>query len=211
MIEEILPAAVAVGGVRGLARCLAVPRGGGSDQPGGAHLAQGVPNRPCLRLPCAGRAWPSADTDRLRRTRGPGMARQGSPQHHTLCRNRASAVAEAHEILTLGIDAEPHEKLPGGVREVIARPGELTALRAMNGTVHWDRLLFSAKETVYKAWFPLAGLRDGHHRLRGGRHLHGPDHHPQPDHRVTGRWTVSGGLLATAIAVPRNTDISACL
>jgi 4'-phosphopantetheinyl transferase EntD len=22
--------------------------------------------------------------------------------------------------------------------------------------VHWDRLLFSAKESVYKAWFPLA-------------------------------------------------------
>ena len=23
--------------------------------------------------------------------------------------------------------------------------------------MHWDRLLFSAKESVYKAWFPLTG------------------------------------------------------
>ena len=27
--------------------------------------------------------------------------------------------------------------------------------RRLPGTVHWDRVLFSAKESVYKAWFPL--------------------------------------------------------
>ena len=41
----------------------------------------------------------------------------------------------------------------------IARPEELphaAAVRADVPHVHWDRLLFSAKESVYKAWFPLA-------------------------------------------------------
>jgi 4'-phosphopantetheinyl transferase EntD len=127
---------------------------------------------------------------------------------------RASAVAEAHDILTLGIDAEPHEKLPGDVLEVIARPEELTALGAMDGTVCWDRLLFSAKETVYKAWFPLARRwlgfematltfeEDGTFRARILI--------PGPVTGFTGRWTVSGGFVATAIAVPGKRGMSEC-
>jgi 4'-phosphopantetheinyl transferase EntD len=30
-------------------------------------------------------------------------------------------------------------------------------LAARFPATHWDRLLFSAKESVYKAWFPLTG------------------------------------------------------
>lgn len=70
----------------------------------------------------------------------------------------AAAVARADEIVTLGIDAEIHEPLPAGILDEIAVPGELDWLRtrAGDGTC-WDRLLFSAKESVFKAWFPLAG------------------------------------------------------
>lgn len=74
---------------------------------------------------------------------------------------RACAVARAADIATVGIDAEPDEPLPSGVLEVIARPEELTAVREalrLHPGVNWDRLLFSAKECVFKAWFPLTGL-----------------------------------------------------
>jgi 4'-phosphopantetheinyl transferase EntD len=72
---------------------------------------------------------------------------------------RACAVARDRDVITIGLDAEPHDPLPGGVREHITTPGErshLTALAAAEPGVAWDRLLFSAKESVYKAWFPLA-------------------------------------------------------
>jgi 4'-phosphopantetheinyl transferase EntD len=44
--------------------------------------------------------------------------------------------------------------------DVIARESErarLPHLRATAPGVCWDQLLFSAKEAVYKAWYPLAG------------------------------------------------------
>ncbi len=71
---------------------------------------------------------------------------------------RACAVALAGEYLAIGIDAEPHAPLPAGIEPVIARPEErrrLHALSAQTPELHWDRLLFSAKESIYKAWFPM--------------------------------------------------------
>ncbi len=72
---------------------------------------------------------------------------------------RACAVARARELVALGIDAEPNRPLPDGLLADIARAEELPRLRELARIapeVHWDRLLFSAKESVYKAWFPLA-------------------------------------------------------
>lgn len=71
---------------------------------------------------------------------------------------RAAALASATCARTIGVDAEPHEPLPGGVLDLVALPDEqqhLTELAARHQTVHWDRLLFTMKESVYKAWFPL--------------------------------------------------------
>jgi enterobactin synthetase component D / holo-[acyl-carrier protein] synthase len=71
---------------------------------------------------------------------------------------RAAAVAHQREVLTVGIDAEPHEPLPPDVAGAIALDEELvrlTKLSAADSAVCWDRVLFCAKETVYKAWFPL--------------------------------------------------------
>jgi 4'-phosphopantetheinyl transferase EntD len=71
---------------------------------------------------------------------------------------RACAVARTADLVTIGIDAERHEPLPDGLLGDIARPEEMGWLRTFSqGTpaICWDRLLFSAKEAVYKAWFPL--------------------------------------------------------
>jgi enterobactin synthetase component D / holo-[acyl-carrier protein] synthase len=136
---------------------------------------------------------------------------------------RAAAVARSTDILTVGIDAEPHGPLPDGVLEVIlATPLErsrLAALTAEDPGTHWDRLLFSAKETVYKAWYPF------HRRMLGFKEaelLFARD--PETTDRGTytarllipgpllaegtgpevfsGRWIARDGLVVTAIVVP---------
>ena len=72
---------------------------------------------------------------------------------------RAAAVARASEVVTIGLDAEPAGSLPGEVLGLVTLPDERDRLRDLARDVPgvcWDTLLFSAKESVYKAWFPLA-------------------------------------------------------
>jgi 4'-phosphopantetheinyl transferase EntD len=130
---------------------------------------------------------------------------------------RAGAVARAADLLAVGIDAEPHEPLPDRLLGDIARPEEAAALaelRRAQPAVHWDRLLFSAKESVYKAWYPLAerwlGFEDAtltvepDARTFAARLLvEGPN---VGDRRVSGfegRWLVRDGLVLTAISLAR--------
>jgi 4'-phosphopantetheinyl transferase EntD len=71
---------------------------------------------------------------------------------------RAAAVGFDRVVASVGIDAEPNEPLPPGVLESIARPDEMSWVTRRLRTrpaVCWDRMLFSAKESVYKAWYPL--------------------------------------------------------
>nr|BFD81603.1 4'-phosphopantetheinyl transferase superfamily protein [Streptomyces sp. Xyl84] len=133
----------------------------------------------------------------------------------------AAALARATDVASLGIDAEPHAALPEEVLPAVTLPDERRRLDLLAGRrpdVHWSRLLFSAKESVYKAWFPLTGAwldfeeADVDIRTDGGTPLTGSFQArllvPGPllgEHRVTrfdGRWTVRAGLLATAVTVP---------
>lgn len=128
---------------------------------------------------------------------------------------RACAVGRTEELAAIGIDAEPNLALPDGVLADIARAEELPRLRELASaapTVHWDRLLFSAKESVYKVWFPLVGswlgfedatlTFDLHERAFSARLLV-----PRPAlasvslEVLRGRWLVSNGLLLTAIVI----------
>src|SRR5204862_5385734 len=48
--------------------------------------------------------------------------------------------------------------LPADVIRLIATDGERRELAALTPAgVCWDRVLFSAKESIFKAWFPLTG------------------------------------------------------
>jgi 4'-phosphopantetheinyl transferase EntD len=68
----------------------------------------------------------------------------------------AAAVAPAARFSGIGIDAEVHEPLPDGVLRMIARPEEQAWLeKHADDDIRWDRLLFCAKESVYKVWYPL--------------------------------------------------------
>jgi len=114
--------------------------------------------RVCARAALQGLGYPAAPI--LNGERGEPLWPEGVVGSITHCQGyRACAVARSSEIVTLGIDAEPHEALPDGLLGDIARPEERPWLRRHEAElpdVHWDRLLFSAKESVYKEWFPLA-------------------------------------------------------
>lgn len=129
---------------------------------------------------------------------------------------RACALARSGDLLSIGVDAEPDRALPAGLLGDIALPREREWIRGMATSrpeVSWDRLLFSVKEAIYKAWFPLTGrwlgfedatvaIDAGRARFAarllvpapvvGGRDLSG----------FEGRWLARDGLLLAAIAVP---------
>jgi len=129
---------------------------------------------------------------------------------------RAAAVARASQLLTLGLDAEPDAALPEGVLPRVTSPAERARLRALAAAApgtSWDRLLFSAKEATYKAWFPLTGRwlgfedadvtispADGTFRAR--LLVPGPVLGGAPLAAFPGRWLAADGLLVTAVTLP---------
>lgn len=128
----------------------------------------------------------------------------------------AAAVARDDEYASIGIDAEPNLPLPARVLEVIALPQEvarLPALAAAGPRVCWDRLLFCAKESVFKAWFPVTGRWLGFSDAdvvieRAGATFTatllalGPQPGDGVPGTLAGRLAVSRGLLLTAVTVP---------
>lgn len=149
--------------------------------------------------------------------RGEPLWPQGVVGSITHCAGyRACAVAPVSELLTIGADAEVDDALPPGVLGDIALPEErrwIEAAAAADPGTSWDRLLFSIKESIYKAWFPLTGSWLGFEdatvtvdREQGtfaarllvpgplveGRRLGG----------FNGRWLAAEGLVLSAIAVP---------
>jgi 4'-phosphopantetheinyl transferase EntD len=128
---------------------------------------------------------------------------------------RAAAVAWSADVRSVGLDAEPHAALPDGVLGAVSGAAEqelLAALGRDDPDVRWDTILFSAKESVYKAWFPLTGRWLG---------FEDAELRPAPDGTFTatlrvpgpvvdgaeltgfhGRWVVRDGLVITAIALP---------
>jgi 4'-phosphopantetheinyl transferase EntD len=165
----------------------------------------GVPPQPVLTGERGAPRWPD------------GLA--GSMTHcEGYC---AAALVRAADLASLGIDAEPHAPLPEGVAEAVLLPSEqqrLGRLAAERPDVHWDRLLFSAKESVYKAWFPLTGMwldfmeadielaaQPGgrrHGTLRARLLVPGPEVGGQRLQVFEGRWSVAHSLVASAVVVP---------
>lgn len=129
---------------------------------------------------------------------------------------RGAAVARTTAVRSIGIDAEPHGVLPDGVLDAISLPIERHELATLPGALHWDRILFCAKEATYKAWFPLTerwlGFEDAHitfgvdpSGLSGtfvSQILIDPAARSGPPlTELAGRWSVGGGLALTAIVL----------
>jgi 4'-phosphopantetheinyl transferase EntD len=170
----------------------------------------GVPPQPVLRGPFGAPRWPSGLIGSMTHCVGYG----------------AAALARIGDLASIGIDAEPHEKLPDddlGAVILATEADRLARLAAEHPSVHWERVLFSAKESVYKAWFPLTGqwldfseadieifadpgsgaggeVRSG--RFRAELLVPGPLVGGARVGFFDGRWTVRGSLLATVVTVP---------
>ena len=129
---------------------------------------------------------------------------------------RGAAVGRHDAVRSVGIDAEPHDVLPHGVLDAISIPAERAEISGLPDGLHWDRILFCAKEATYKAWFPVTrrwlGFEDAHivfdvdeSATSGGFEarilidpaaLSGP-----PLTTLRGRWTVRDRLALTAIVL----------
>jgi 4'-phosphopantetheinyl transferase EntD len=122
---------------------------------------------------------------------------------------RAAAVAT--DLAAIGIDAEPNGPLPAGVDPHITTPGEpamLAELTRTHPTVHWSRMLFSAKESVYKAWYPLTGRWLGFDDAvlsidpaAGTFHARLVKPGACDPAAFDGRFLVAGGLILTAVTL----------
>ncbi|WP_306208293.1 4'-phosphopantetheinyl transferase family protein [Actinoplanes sp. RD1] len=195
------------------------------DDPDGVELLPGEPElianavpkrraefttvRHCARTALAGLGV--APVPILRGERGAPIWPAGIVGSMTHCAGyRAAAVARSSDLAGVGIDAEPAGPLPEGVLDLVTLPDErahLAGLAAARPDVWWERLLFSAKESVYKVWFPRTGEWLGFEEasltfdpesasftariLRDG-----------PFASLHGRYAVGDGLVATAIALP---------
>jgi 4'-phosphopantetheinyl transferase EntD len=129
---------------------------------------------------------------------------------------RACVVALSAELRSVGVDAEPDLPLPNGLLGDIALLEEREQLhelaRQAPGT-HWDRLLFSIKESVYKAWFPLAerwlGFEDAivaidfeEQSFNARLLVPGPVIDGCELSGFSGRWLADEGFVMAAIAFP---------
>lgn len=126
----------------------------------------------------------------------------------------AAAVAPVSQVLALGIDAEPHVPLEKQVEELVCTQDERNKIgEPSSGSPHWTTILFSAKESVYKLWSPLAGSWLDFHdvevelyltegifsaRIRPRRWV------PTLPAKLQGRFAVDGRLVRTAVALPRH-------
>ena len=160
----------------------------------------GVPPVPILKGDKGEPCWPDGVVGSLTHTEG----------------FRGAAVGRQGAVRSVGIDAEPHGVLPDGVLDAISLPDERVEIGALPAGLHWDRILFCAKEATYKAWYPVTkrwlGFEDAHivfsvddSGTAGGFEsrilidpaaLSGP-----PLTSVRGRWSVRDGLALTAIVL----------
>ena len=217
MIEQLLPAVCGRRGFRGPARRTGIPGRGGPDRERGRgpppRVCNGPPLRPRGPRQARARARPIRSGPKREPQWPAGLV--GSITHTTGF--RAAAVAPRSVVASLGIDTEQNEPLPDGVEELITVPGEpemLAALARAFPAVHWGRLLFSAKESIYKAWYPLTGRwlgfgmppydRPGGHVRGGAADRRRRRDGERPLTQLRGRFLLARGLVATAVPCLRN-------
>ncbi|MEV0675148.1 4'-phosphopantetheinyl transferase superfamily protein [Actinosynnema sp. NPDC050436] len=145
---------------------------------------------------------------------------QGAVGSLTHCAGyRGAVAAPAGLVRGMGIDAEPNVPLPDDVLPAVSLPPERAFIAgATVSGVHWDKLLFSAKESIFKTWFPLTrrwlgfdqaeisftaeaadrGTFDATILVDGTTTDDGP-----PLTHLSGRWTATRDLLVTSIVLLR--------
>lgn len=110
--------------------------------------------RSCARRALARLGWPDFAVltgPRREPLWPPGVV--GAITHcHGYC---AAAVARREDVAGLGIDAELRGRMPEGVADLVCTEAERRWTAGLPGD-QWETVIFSAKESIYKAWYPVA-------------------------------------------------------
>ena len=121
----------------------------------------------------------------------------------------AAAVARKSDILSLGIDAEVDEPLSSKVLRRISNDQEHQWAKTVGGTLvqHPGKVLFSAKEATYKAWYPITHEWLGFKEALINFHDQGNTFtvHIQkngPIKEMHGKYMIREDVIVTAIEVP---------
>lgn len=121
----------------------------------------------------------------------------------------AAAVARKADVRALGLDAETDEPLSSKVLRRISNDQEQGWAKTIGGVLvqHPGKVLFSAKEATYKAWYPIT------HEWLGFKEAF-IDFHDQentftvhiqkngPIRQMHGKYLIRKGVIVTAIEVP---------
>lgn len=123
---------------------------------------------------------------------------------------RAAAVAAASSVGSLGIDAEVNRSLPIGVGKSVLSLSEsemASRLRARHTSISWDTIVFSAKESVFKLWYPLTlrwlDFTDVGVLVEPSGRLHATFCDAIGGHHLDGAWRLlKRGVVGTAFVLP---------
>ncbi|MEU4400729.1 4'-phosphopantetheinyl transferase [Micromonospora orduensis] len=129
----------------------------------------------------------------------------------------AAAAARSTDIRSVGMDAEQHREINEGVRRLVLLPEEEEACARLPAGTFWPVVFFSAKETVYKVWYPIVGSWLDFHDARlevdpdagtftariAPARVEAADV-VDPPAMISGRFVVADGLARTAaVLLPR--------
>ncbi|MEX3503804.1 4'-phosphopantetheinyl transferase [Corynebacterium sp. LK2510] len=136
--------------------------------------------------------WPSGYTGSLTHTEG----------------FRAAVAVSTDHVVSIGVDAEPAQPLPGDVIGQIMRERERVAVERMRERgMDWaNRLIFCAKEATYKCWFPMTRRFIDFHEAEVDLREDGTFivyilARPTPIPFFEGRWMERGGYILTSAFV----------
>lgn len=123
----------------------------------------------------------------------------------------AAAVGKRDTWAALGLDIEEDAELPAEIIDTVLLPAEQTWLARQADAGQLARVIFSIKEAVYKAQFPLSQQLIGFEALEvalgppQGRFEARFQQHCPPfarGERLSGRFARHGGLILSALAIP---------
>ena len=122
----------------------------------------------------------------------------------------AAAVARAEDVRSIGIDLEPATPLKEALWRRVCTPKERDWLHDLSAPGVTGKILFSAKESVYKCQYPITNKFLGFHavevELDEGEFravFQQESGEFQPGDVMSGRYLLEEGLVATACELPR--------
>ena len=121
----------------------------------------------------------------------------------------AAAVAKKSEVLSLGLDAETNEPLSSKVLQRIGNAQEQEWVKSVDSSLIQNpgKVLFSAKEATYKAWYPITqewlGFQEAHIDFHSDENTFTVQIQKKgPFKKLFGKFVIQQGIILTAIEIP---------